>query len=668
MIAGGLCLVMLVGAGWLLAELGAERARYAPMTAGPMAPADLAAAAALAEEWGIDHRIKNARLYVEPSQLDRLRLALCREGRSDAARPVSFERLAADADIWATRAQHDKRWQAAKMAELSRLISAFPPVLAATVIIEPGNGPGLGRRETKPRAAVQIDLARGSRVTGRLVDAIADLVSGSVQGMDAADVRIVDSSGRSYRAGEPVAADAEDIARLRRLAEEYYAAKAREAVAYVAGAIVGVTVECDPADDANASLPGRCIAATISVPRSYLAAAYRTRAGSEETDANDAELDAAAGDILRRVRCNVATAVGLTREDGEAPETVQADWYYDPWKPKAGTEPLATSPDGATRQEARPARSAGAWAAPLGILAAIGVCAGLAAWVRIRRRAARIAASGPRATKQDSIETAAPRGSDESADPLARLAGMDPPRVAAMLADEHPQTQALVLSRVSPDTAAEVLEALGPERQVEVTRRIAALAAVDPVVAAEAVRGLIEQWSATEALVAREEGQGPAGQADTSGAAEAQSVAPPATGVSAAARILHRADAATEQAVMDGLSGMAPGLAESIRKRMFVFDDVALLPRTVLRAALDALGSDELAIALRTAGPGVTEKVLSSLGRDAAAKVRREMERIGPVRLSDVEAAQERVVSAVRRLEDGTYASGADRKQSELIA
>jgi len=237
-----------------------------------------------------------------------------------------------------------------------------------------------------------------------------------------------------------------------------------------------------------------------------------------------------------------------------------------------------------------------------------------------------------------------------------------------MLADEHPQTQALVLSRVSPETAAEVLDALGAERQVEVTRRIAALAAVDPVVAAEAVRGLIEQWSASQAQADRRMAENPAREAKAPDPAEAGLVASPAGGVSAAARILNHAGAATEQAVMDGLSGMAPALAESIRKRMFVFDDVALLPRTVLRAALDALASDELAIALRTAGPAVTEKVLSSLDRDAAGKVRREMERIGPVRLSDVEAAQERVVSAVRRLEDGTYASGADRKQSEVIA
>ena len=109
-------------------------------------------------------------------------------------------------------------------------------------------------------------------------------------------------------------------------------------------------------------------------------------------------------------------------------------------------------------------------------------------------------------------------------------------------------------------------------------------------------------------------------------------------------------------------------LAESIRKRMFVFDDVALLPRTVLRSALESLGSDELAIALRTAGKAVTEKVLSSLARGAAGKVRQEMERIGPVRLSDVEAAQERVVSAVRRLEGGLYTPSAGPKGSEVLA
>ena len=215
----------------------------------------------------------------------------------------------------------------------------------------------------------------------------------------------------------------------------------------------------------------------------------------------------------------------------------------------------------------------------------------------------------------------------------------------ALLHGEHFQTIALVLSHVEPTTAAKVLAAFDRDRQIEVSRRIAALAAVDVDVVAEAVRGLLSRRQIGQA-----EGEDRAG------------------GIGRVARILHHAGYATEQAVLDGLMGTEPALAESIRKRMFVFEDVSELPREVLMSALESLGSDELAIALRTASRKVTERVLSGLSRDAVAKVRVEMERIGPVRLSDVEAAQERVISAVRRLEAGRYVSADHRKPRGVLA
>jgi flagellar motor switch protein FliG len=267
-----------------------------------------------------------------------------------------------------------------------------------------------------------------------------------------------------------------------------------------------------------------------------------------------------------------------------------------------------------------------------------------------------------------------PRGArqaeSDSDDPLARLAAIDSEQLRAMLADEHPQTQALVLSQVAAHVAAEVIEGLSQDQQVEVSRRIAALGYIEPAVVAEAIRGLVGQWTSSPRLSLEAPARGvkvkAGGQLSVS---NMQAVSGEQSGgVGKVARILTHSGGATERAVLDGLTGMAPALAESIRKRMFVFDDVALLPRTVLRSALESLGSDELAIALRTAGKAATEKVLSSLARGGAAKVRQEMERIGPVRLSDVEAAQERVVSAVRRLEGGLYTSSAGRKGSEVLA
>jgi len=668
MLAGGLCLLMLAGAAWLVIDLAASAPVFHPLSSGPMTQTELAAAAAAAEEQGIPHRVENSRLMVPAEHLDSLRAAARQGAAAGGDKPLTFEQLAADSNIWSTQAQSAKRWQAAKMAELGRLVSEFPGIRRATVIIEPGNGPGLGRAAAKPTAAVQIALADGARVNQRLVGAIADLVSGSVLGMEPVDVRIVDSNGRSYRVSDPAAIDLEDRFEKLRLAEARIAERAALAIRYIDGALVSVSVECEGGVE-------RCVGASVSVPLSYLAAAHNAAslgaaaphwAGASACESpaepNDGPLGALAADAMERVRQQVCAAVGV-----ESAEAVKVDWYYDVAPAAAASRPGL--PEAARRgeesrdSEARACAAAGCWA-----MAALGLWCGVLAIGRHRMlgRLERLSSSGER-------DSAGPRksgrGQLETDDPLAKLAEIDGGQLRAMLADEHPQTQALVLSRVPPELAAEVLEGLGQDQQVEVSRRIAALGYIEPAVVAQAVGGLIEQWSSSPRHALEAPASGGKGKASGQVAASRPAVAAEHVGgVGTVARILNHTGGATERAVLDGLTGMAPALAESIRKRMFVFDDVALLPRTVLRSALESLGSDELAIALRTAGKAVTDKVLSSLARDAAGKVRQEMDRIGPVRLSDVEAAQERVVSAVRRLEGGLYTSSSGRKGSEVLA
>ena len=668
-LAGGLCLLMLAGTAWLVIELAPSAPVFNPLSAGPMDELELVAAAATAEARGIPHRIENSRLLVPAEHLDSLRSAARRDCPSGGDKPLTFEQLAANSDIWTTQAQSAKRWQAAKMAELGRLISDFPGIRRATVIIEPGSGPGLGRGVAKPTAAVQIALADGARVNQRLVGAIADLVSGSVLGMEAGDVRIVDNAGRSYRVSEQAALDLEDQAEKHRRAEAYFTERAAAAIRYIAGAMVGVSVECDGGVE-------RCIGASVSVPRSYLAAAYRAASLGASTPAapsasayestnepNDERLGVVAADALDRVRRQVCAAVGV-----ESAEAVKVDWYYDV-APLAAAASQPAQPGAAQLDElardsdARVYAAAGCWA-----MAALGLWCGVLAIGRHRMLGRIERSSSPGEPDAAGLQGAG-RGQSEADDPLARLAAIDGEQLRSMLADEHPQMQALVLSQAPPRVAAEVLEGLGQDQQVEVSRRIAALGYIEPAVVAQAIGGLIEQWTSSPRHALQAPASGAKGKAG--GQARVAQPAVPARqagGVGKVARILNHTGGATERAVLDGLTGMAPALAESIRKRMFVFDDVALLPRTVLRSALESLGSDELAIALRTAGKVVTEKMLSSLPRDAAGKVRQEMERIGPVRLSDVEAAQERVVSAVRRLEGGLYTSSSGPKGSEVIA
>jgi flagellar biosynthesis/type III secretory pathway M-ring protein FliF/YscJ len=668
-LAAGLCLLMLAGTAWLVIELAPSAPVFNPLSNGPMDELELAAAGATAEARGIPHRIENSRLLVPAEHLDSLRSAARHDGPAGGEKPLTFEQLAANSDIWTTQAQSAKRWQAAKMAELGRLISDFPGIRRATVIIEPGSGPGLGRGAAKPTAAVQIALSDGARVNQRLVGAIADLISGSVSGMEAGDVRIVDNAGRSYRVSAPAALDLEDQAEKHRRAEAYFTERAAAAIRYIDGAMVGVSVECDGGVE-------RCIGASVSVPRSYLAAAYRAAslgaftsgapiasAGQTPVEPNDERPGAVAADAMERVRRQVCVAVGV-----ESAEAVKVDWYYDVAPVAAAAsqpaQPGAAQLDELSRDsDARVCAAAGCWA-----MAALGLWCGVLAIGR-HRMLGRLEQSSSSGEPDSAGPQGASRGESESDDPLARLTAIDSEQLRAMLADEHPQTQALVLSQVPPQAAAEVLEGLGQDQQVEVSRRIAALGYIEPAVVAQAIGGLIEQWTSSPRHALQAPASGAKGKAGGQAyVAQPAVAAEQAGGVGKVARILNHTGGATERAVLDGLTGMAPALAESIRKRMFVFDDVALLPRTVLRSALESLGSDELAIALRTAGKAVTEKMLSSLPRDAAGKVRQEMERIGPVRLSDVEAAQERVVSAVRRLEGGLYTSSAGPKGSEVIA
>ena len=641
-LAGGLCLVCLAGAAWLVVELAPAQPVYKPLTDGPMDATDLALATSLAEGAGIAYRVENSRLLVAAEHMDRLAEMLDREGlpiRDGGSRAMTYEQPVSNDNFWITEAERDKRRQAANMAKLGSLISGWPHVRRATVFFEPGSGSRLGRSAVKPTAAVHITLAQGARVDSGLVAAIADLVS-SVVGMDPAHVCIVDSTGRSYRPGDGALAAAEASAERLRRSEGYYTGRVRAAVSHIDNAVVSVSVEGDDG-------VGRCVGASVSVPRSYLAAAYMAVDG-QSTKPNDAQLDAFAADRLARVQRSVTRAVGLAPNgNAESAEAVKVDWYYDAAPAMAAVAPAPAhesgqGPDGETFT------AAGCWA-----LASLGLLCGAGAYGRARMLR-RIAQQSPGGQSDEPGETQA---APELGDPLARLREAGSDQLRSMLAVEHPQTQALILAQVSPEAAAEVLAGWSPERQVDVSRRIAALGHVEPAVVGEALRGLIEQWT------------NPPGQASGPNGDQAQAVAGAHDGgVGKMARILNHAGGATEKAVLDGLTGVAPALAESIRKRMFVFDDVALLPRTVLRSARESLASDELAIALRTASAAVTEKMLSALPRGAAGKVREEMDRIGPVRLSDVEAAQERVVAAVRRLEDGLYTSAPARKGSEVLA
>jgi flagellar motor switch protein FliG len=211
--------------------------------------------------------------------------------------------------------------------------------------------------------------------------------------------------------------------------------------------------------------------------------------------------------------------------------------------------------------------------------------------------------------------------------------------------DEHPQLTALVLAQISGEKAAQVFSGLPHAGQVEIARRIASLENVDVNVVREVERSLAARIAG---VVSKRKAQ--------------------VGGVGTLAEILAHSGFETERTVLEGLDGQEPALAQSVRKRMFVFEDIASMPNKRLGAALSGAPADELAISLRTASEPLKKKVLSCLASDAGKAVREQMDGIGPVRLSDVEAAQRRILEIVCRGGQGKYVAKTSQENVEIIA
>jgi flagellar motor switch protein FliG len=123
-------------------------------------------------------------------------------------------------------------------------------------------------------------------------------------------------------------------------------------------------------------------------------------------------------------------------------------------------------------------------------------------------------------------------------------------------------------------------------------------------------------------------------------------------GVETVAEILNLCDRASEKTIMEGIEAEDPDLVEQIRRLMFVFEDILLVNDKGIQAVLKEVDNDELCLALKTASESLKDKIFNNMSARAADLIREDMQYMGPVRLSDVEAAQQRVVDVVRRLED----------------
>ena len=205
----------------------------------------------------------------------------------------------------------------------------------------------------------------------------------------------------------------------------------------------------------------------------------------------------------------------------------------------------------------------------------------------------------------------------------------DPSQVLNFIQDEHPQNVAMILSYLAPAQSSMILSALPPEKQSDVAKRIALMDRTSPDIIKE-VESVLERKLAS--LINQD-----------------YTVV---GGVDAIVAILNTVDRGTEKHIMETLEIEEPELADEIRKKMFVFEDILLLDDRAIQRVLRDVDNKDLGVALKVANEEVKNVVFKNLSKRLAAMIQEDMEYMGPVRMKDVEEAQQKIVNVIRKLED----------------
>jgi flagellar motor switch protein FliG len=213
--------------------------------------------------------------------------------------------------------------------------------------------------------------------------------------------------------------------------------------------------------------------------------------------------------------------------------------------------------------------------------------------------------------------------------PFSFLQKAESENLLTFMQDEHPQTIALILAHLPAGKGSEILAGLAPAKQIEVVTRVANMEQTNPEVIQEVEKGLEQRLAGIVSQQFQRVG-----------------------GIEAVAEMLNLADRATEKGILETLESEDPDLVEQIRRLMFVFEDILLINDKGIQAVLKEIDNDELALSLKTASDEMKEKIFSNMSERASQLIKEDMEYMGPVRLADVEAAQQRIVDVVRRLED----------------
>ncbi|BEU87160.1 flagellar motor switch protein FliG [Selenomonas sp. TAMA-11512] len=213
--------------------------------------------------------------------------------------------------------------------------------------------------------------------------------------------------------------------------------------------------------------------------------------------------------------------------------------------------------------------------------------------------------------------------------PFDFLKKTDPSQLLNFIQNEHPQTIALIMAYLDPDQAATILGSLPSDKQVEVTKRIALMDRTSPDMIREVERVLERKLSSMSTQDFTVAG-----------------------GIKAIVEVLNRVDRTTEKSITENLEVDNPELTEEIKRLMFVFEDIVMLDDRSLQLVLRQVDTKDLSLALKASQGEVADKIYKNMSSRAADMLREEIEFMGPVKIKDVEEAQQKVVNVIRSLEE----------------
>ncbi len=222
---------------------------------------------------------------------------------------------------------------------------------------------------------------------------------------------------------------------------------------------------------------------------------------------------------------------------------------------------------------------------------------------------------------------------------------IDPKQLVSFVQNEHPQTIAVLLTQINPQNSAAVLSELPPELQAEVTLRIAMMEKISPEVLTQMENELEHQFEGASSRSLSIWG-----------------------GTKVVADILNLIETSAEKHIMQSLESEDPDLAAEIKNMMFVFEDIILLDDRSVQRLLKEVETKDLAISLKAASEEIKRKIFTNVSERVTAMIKEEMEFLGPMRLSDVEASQQKIVESIRHLEeDGQIVISGRGGKDEII-